>query len=70
MSEHDHEEIDAQIESVEEEIRRITRLPIRFQIHGQTVDNTERLSQLRSRLRHLRARRNDSSIFEGPDLEV
>ena len=64
------EQIEQDIESVESEIRRMSRMPLRYTIHGQTIDNTDRLAELRSRLRHLRAKLGGRSIFEGPDLEV
>lgn len=64
------EDIQADIDDVAAELTRLSRLPAKFVVHGQGVDNTERLRELRIRLKSLEAEKSGRSHLEGPDLEV
>jgi prefoldin subunit 5 len=64
------EVIQQEIDAIDAEIRELDKLPTRYTVHGQTIDNTERLANLRSRLKNLRAELDGRSIFQGPWIEI
>jgi len=64
------EEIQVEIDEAQEELSRLAKLPPAFSIHGQVIDNRERLRNLRFRLKSLEAEKSGRSHLEGPDLEV
>ena len=59
------EEIQADIDEAQVELDGLAKLPPYFQMHGQVVDNRERM-----RPKSLGAELAGRSHFEGPDLEV
>lgn len=64
------EEIESEVARVQGELRDLLSMPLRFQVHGQTVDNTERVALLKKRLVELRAALEGRSAMQGPDLVV
>lgn len=64
------EEIQQDITAAEAELSELASLPTKFTVHGQTIDNAERIGYLRDRLRSLRAELGGKSIMQGPNLIV
>ena len=64
------EEIEAEIVDVRARLRQLEDLPSSFSVHGQSVNNRDRIVALKKRLRSLNAELNGCSSMQGPDLVI
>lgn len=64
------EEIREELERVSAELKELEGLPAKYSVHGQSIDNTDRLEWLRTRVRQLNAELEGKSVMQGPDLII
>lgn len=62
------EELCAELAALREELAGLLLMPTRFTLHGQTIDNSDRIAWLKRRVAEIGNRLAGRSIFQGPDL--
>lgn len=64
------DQIETELSEVIADLRDLQKMPPFYTVHGNTIDNRERIAFLQRRKQELEAELTGRNVMQGPDIEV